>query len=218
LILFIVRFAWAAVAVAVVALAMPVFAADGIEEVLRETHWDESSAELLVQFGKRATRLPQPLDFGDSYADVVLRDQTLGGVPMVVFFQMDKVTHGLKRIQLERPRHGVNPPAFRAIAAALHSEYGKPDQTCIIPVLPAAGYQAAAEEKWVHDGTVVSAIFRDTTLQAFEGCLFGPATGWCGLHGQLLVRVGPPDGGADPCSLARHYDRPVAAAPSGTPP
>jgi hypothetical protein len=203
-ILFIVRLAWVAVAVAVVPLATPAFAANGIEEVLRETHWDESSAEL-----------PRALDYGDSYADVVLRDQTLGGVPIVVFFQMDKVTRGLKRIQLERPRHGVNPPAFRAIAAALHAEYGKPDQTCIIPVLPAAGYQAAAEEKWVHDGTVVSAIFRDTTLQAFEGCLFGPATGWCGLHGQLLVRVGPPDGGADPCSLARHYDRPAAAAPSG---
>jgi uncharacterized protein YaiI (UPF0178 family) len=44
---------------------------------------------------------------------------------------MDKVTHGLKRIQLERPRHGVNPPAFRAIAAALHAEFGKPDQTWI---------------------------------------------------------------------------------------
>ena len=136
---------------------------------------------------------------------------------MVVFFQMDKMTHGLKRIQLERPRHGVNPPAFRAIAAALHDEFGKPDQTCIIPVLPGAGYQAAAEERWVHYGAAVSAIFRDTTLQAFEGCLFGPATGWCGLHGQLLVRIGPPDGGADPCALARHYGLPIAAAPSGTP-
>jgi hypothetical protein len=212
----IVRFAWVAVAVAVVALATPAFAADGIEEVLRETHWGESSDELFHQFGTHAIRLPRALDFGDSYADVVLRGKTLGAVPMVVFFQMDKVTHGLKRIQLERPRHGVNPPAFRAIAAALHAEYGKPDQTCIIPVLPGAGYQAAAEERWVHDGTAISAIFRDTTLQAFEGCLFGPATGWCGLQGQLLVRIGPPDGGADPCSLARHHGRPVAAAPWGT--
>lgn len=211
----IVRFARVAVAVAVVALATSAFAADGIEEVLRETHWGESSDELARQFGTHAIRLPRALDFGDSYADVVLRGQTLGVVPMVVFFQMDKVTRGLKRIQLERPRHGVNPPAFRAIAAALHAEYGKPDQTCIIPVLPGAGYQAAAEERWVHDGTVVSAIFRDTTLQAFEGCLFGPATGWCGLHGQLLVRIGPPDGSADPCPVSRHYDRPVAAAPSG---
>ena len=210
----IVRFARVAVAVAVVALATSAFAADGIEEVLRETHWGESSDELFRQFGTHAIRLPRALDFGDSYADVVLRGQTLGVVPMVVFFQMDKVTRGLKRIQLERPRHGVNPPAFRAIAAALHAEYGKPDQTCIIPVLPGAGYQAAAEERWVHDGTVVSAIFRDTTLQAFEGCLFGPATGWCGLHGQLLVRIGPPDGSADPCPLSRHYDRPVATAPS----
>jgi hypothetical protein len=28
---------------------------------------------------------------------------------------------------------------------------------------------------------IITAIFRDTTLQAFEGWLFGPATGWCGL-------------------------------------
>ena len=212
----IVRFAWVAVAVAVVALATPAFATDGIEEILRETHWGESSEELFRQFGAHAIRLRRALDFGDSYADVVLRGQTLGAVPVVVFFQMDKVTHGLKRIQLERPRHGVNPPAFRAIAAALHAEFGKPDQTCIIPVLPGAGYQAAAEERWVRDGTAVSAIFRDTTLQAFEGCLFGPAAGWCGLQGQLLVRIGPPDGGADPCSLARRHDRPIVAAPPGT--
>jgi hypothetical protein len=177
------------------------FAADGMEQLLHETHWGESSGELLDVFGA-ARRLPRALDFGDSYADIVLSWQTLGGMPMVVFFQMDKATHGLKRIQLERPRHGVNPPAFRAIAAALHADYGQPDQTCVIPVLPASGYQAAAEERWARDGAVISAIFRDTTLQAFEGCLFGPATGWCGLHGQLLVRIDPPDGSADPCSLA----------------
>ena len=97
------RFAWVAVAVAVVALATPAFALGGIEKVLRQTHWGESSDELFRQFGTNAIRLPRALDFGDSYADVVLRGQSLGTVPMVVFFQMDKVTHGLKRIQLERP-------------------------------------------------------------------------------------------------------------------
>jgi hypothetical protein len=178
-----------------------------MEKLLQQSHWGESSDQLLRQFGTNATRLRPPFDFGDSYTDVVLTDESLGGVPMVVFFQMNKATHGLKRIQLERPRHGVNPPAFRAILAALHAGYGKPDQTCVIPVLPASGYQAAAEEKWIHDGAVITAIFRDTTLQAFEGCLFGPATGWCGLQGQLLVRIGPPDGGADPCSLDLHYSR-----------
>jgi hypothetical protein len=201
---------------AVLAVSVPVelsFAGDGMEELLHETHWGGSSGELLDVFGDEARRLRRSLDFGDSYADIILPRQTLGGVPMVVFFQMDKVTRGLKRIQLERPRHGVNPPAFRAIAAALYADYGKPDQTCVIPVLPASGYQAAAEERWARDGAVISAIFRDTTLQAFEGCLFGPATGWCGLHGQLLVRIGPPDGSAGPCSVPVSH-RPRAAETS----
>jgi hypothetical protein len=212
------RFLRIATALAVLGMARPSFASDGIEELLQGTHWGESSDELLRQFGTDARQLRPTLDFGDSYADVILHGQTVGGVRMVVFFQMDKATHGLKRVQLETPRHAVNPPAFRAIAAALHAHYGTPDQTCAVPVLPAGGYQAAVEESWVHDGTVISAIFRDTTLQAFEGCLFGPANGWCGLRGQLLVRIGPPGGPADPCPLALRHGLPVAAAPFGAPP
>jgi hypothetical protein len=180
----------------------------GLPDLLTQVHWGETSQQLLQHFGAAATRLPKSLDFGDSYADVVLEKETLGGVPVVTFFQMDKATHGLKRVQLERPPHGVNPPVFRAISAALNAAYGPPDEICEVPVRPSGGYQAAAEEKWLRDGAVVSAIFRDTTLQAFEGCLFGPANGWCGLHGQLLVRIGPPDGGPDPCSLA-HHSHPV---------
>ena len=133
---------------AILGSVRPSYATNGIEELLLETHWGETSAELLHQFGDEARWLPHALDFGDSYTDVALT-RPLGGVPMVVFFQMDKATRGLKRIQLERPRHGVNPPSFRAIAAALHTDYGRPDQTCVIPVLPASGYQAAAEERWV---------------------------------------------------------------------
>jgi hypothetical protein len=193
-------------AFAVVVFTRPVLAEIGIEEIWRQTHWGESSNALLLQFGADATRLYRDLDFGDSYVDVVLPSRTIGGVPMVVFFQMDKVTHGLKRIQLERPRHGVNPPAFRAILSALQTEFGNPDQLCAIPVRPASGYQAAAEALWLRNDGVVSAIFRDTTLQAFEGCLFGPATGSCGLTGQLLVRIGLPSGDGDPCSLERRRD------------
>jgi hypothetical protein len=197
------RFLRLAVWIAVVTLAGSALAASGIEEIWHKTHWGQSSEILLQQFGDAATRLPKALDFGDSYADVVLPSQVVGGVPMVVFFQMDKATHGLKRIQLERPRHGVNPPAFRAILAALETDFGRSDQMCVIPARPAGGYQAVAEELWLRDGAVVSAIFRDTTLQAFDGCLFGPATGSCGLTGQLLVRIGPPGGDGDPCSLER---------------
>jgi hypothetical protein len=195
------RFLRLAIALAAAAYAAPAFAETGIGAIWHRTHWGEFSDELLQQFGAEATRLPRALDFGDSYVDVVLPGQVVGGVPMVVFFQMDKATHSLKRIQLERPRHGVNPPAFRAILAALRSDFGTPDQMCVVPARPAGGYQAASEELWLRRGAVVSAIFRDTTLEAFEGCLFGPANGTCGLTGQLLVRIGPPGGDGDPCSL-----------------
>jgi hypothetical protein len=181
-------------------LAWGAFAADGVEALLHEVRWGESSDQLAHQFGAAAMRLQQPLDFGDSYADVVLRGDTLGGVPVVVFFQMDKMTHGLKRVQLEPMGHEINPPAFRAIAGALHAAYGAPVQTCFTPPVPAAGYQASVEEQWRHDDATITGIFRDTTLQAFEGCLYGPASGWCGLHGQILVRFAPPAGPAAGCA------------------
>jgi hypothetical protein len=193
-----------AVGLATATFTGPLLAGAGVEELWRQTHWGESSEALRRQFGSDASTLPRALDFGDSYVDVVLPSQMVGAVPMVVFFQMDKVTHGLKRIQLERPRHGVNPPALRAVLATLQTDFGSPDRVCAVPVLPASGYQAAAEALWLRDDAVVSAIFRDTTLQAFAGCLFGPATGSCGLTGQLLVRIGPPSGDGDPCSLERH--------------
>jgi hypothetical protein len=181
-----------------------VSAAEALPELLGQVHWGESSQDLLQQFPGAVTWLPRSLNFGDSYVDVVLDGETIGGVPVVTFFQMDNETHGLKRIQLERPRHGVNPPALRAISAALSSAYGRPDKVCIVPARPIGGYQAAAQEVWIRGTDVITAIYRDTTLQAFEGCLFGVASGYCGLVGQLLVRINPADGIAqpDPCSLA----------------
>jgi hypothetical protein len=189
------------IAFAAAALLLPrlLLAADGLETLLRATHWGESSDAMLRQFGSAAQRLPQPLDFGDSYAAIVLKGNALGGVPMAVFFQMDKATHGLKRVQLQPLGHRLGPAAFRAIAAALHNEFGRPQATCVTPPLPQAGYQAAVAERWVQGDSVVTAIFRDTTLQAFEGCLYGPASGWCGLHGQLLVRIAPPEEIHAPC-------------------
>jgi len=92
--------------------------AQDIAAAWQGAQWGESSRALLAHFGARATVLPRPLDFGDSYAEIVLRNVTLGGVPLIAYFQMDKRTGGLKRIQFERPRHGVNPPVFRAILGA----------------------------------------------------------------------------------------------------
>jgi hypothetical protein len=173
-------------------LASPVFVAEDFLPTLQDIHWGESSSSLLSQFGAQATRLPQPFDFGGSYVDVVVRGVTLSRVPARCFFQMDKATHGLKRVQLEPLGHQINPPTCRAMAATLGSQLGPPDQICVAAPVPAAGFQAAVEEQWQHGDATVSAFFRDTTLQAFEGCLFGPASGWCGLHGQILVRIAPP--------------------------
>jgi hypothetical protein len=193
-------FLWIAVAAAGLLLVLPVSAMDGIEALLNEVHWGESSQGLARQFRAEAVPLPRPLDFGDSYAEVVLNDKTLGGVPVAVFFQTDKATNGLKRIQLQPLAHERSPRAFRAIAAALDRQFGRPDQICVTPPVPAAGYQTAVEEKWRHDNEIISAIFRDTTLQAFEGCLYGPASGWCGLHGQILVRIAPSAHAAAGCT------------------
>ena len=76
-----------AAALTVLMSARSSFAGDGIEQLLQETHWGESSGELRSQFGDAAKGLPNAPDFGDSYVDTVLTHQTLGGVPMVVFLQ-----------------------------------------------------------------------------------------------------------------------------------
>jgi hypothetical protein len=185
----------------------PAAHATGIADTWEGTQWGEPSSALLAHFGARATVLSLPIDFGDSYAQIVLRGVVVGGVPLVGFLQMDKTTGGLRRIQLERQRHGVNPPAFRAVLGALEADYGAPDSMCGRAPGPADGYQAAAERVWLRDGRVIRAIFRDTTIEAFEGCLAGDSTmaGPCGLTGQLLVRISPPeaDGANCPAPPAR---------------
>ncbi len=164
--------------------------------------WGETSRALLGAAGARATVLPWPIDFGDAYADIVLRDAALGGVGMIAFFQMDKATGGLKRVQFERPRHAVNPPSYRAVVAALDAAYGPPSATCAMAAVPANGYQAAVERVWLRDGLTVRAIFRDTTIEAFEGCLWWWITPPCGLTGQMLVRFAPSKDEKPACPLA----------------
>lgn len=172
--------------------------AQGIAETWAGIRWGESSAELARHFGARATVLPRPVDFGDSYADVVLRDQNIGGFALTVFFQMDKASGGLKRVQIERRRHGVTPPALRAVLAALEEAYGPPDLLCGTPARAASGYQAAAERLWRRDGGVIRAVFRDNTIDALDVCLGGPGIA-CSLGGQLLIRITPADTDALRC-------------------
>jgi len=178
--------------------AAPPAGAAGIADSWQGTYWGEPSAALLAHFGARATILPRPIDFGDSYAQIILRDVVADDFRLIAFFQMDKATHHLKRIQIERQRHGVNPPAFRAVLGALADAYGPPDAICDITPGPASGYQAATEQAWLRDGIAIRAIFRDTTIEALEGCITGHPTP-CGLTGQLLIRISPPGADAVGC-------------------
>jgi len=162
--------------------------AEGLDDAWAGTHWGESPEAVQRHFGGRGYALPSPFDFGDSYTPLVVRDVLIGGFPMIAYYQFDKATHGLKRIQLELPRNRVNAGAFRGIFLALDADAGKPDVFC--GTLPGAttAYQGAAEYVWTRDDAVIRAIFRDTTLEAFGGC-YSPA---CGLTAQLLVRISPP--------------------------
>ena len=183
--------------------------ADGVADIWQGADWGDSSAALLARFAGHATALARPIDFGDSYADVVLRDVPVGGVQLIAYFQMDKATHRLKRIQLERPRHGVNPVAFRAVLGAIEAAYGSPDLMCGTGPGPASGYQTAAERIWRRNGLVIRTIFRSTTIEAFEGCPDGDLTaGPCGLTAQLLARISPPGEDAGFCPATAALDRP----------
>jgi hypothetical protein len=182
--------------------------ADGVADIWQGADWGDSSAALLARFAGHATALARPIDFGDSYADVVLRDVPVGGVQLIAYFQMDKATHRLKRIQLARPRHGVNPVAFRAVLGAIEAAYGSPDLMCGTGPGPASGYQTAAERIWRRNGLVIRTIFRSTTIKAFEGCPDGDLTaGPCGLTAQLLARISPPGEDAGFCPATAALDR-----------
>jgi hypothetical protein len=170
--------------------------ADGLDDATAGTQWGESPEALQRHLGASGFALPQPIDFGDSYAPLVRRGVSIGGLPMIAYYQFGKTMHALKRIQLERPRHMVNAGAFRGVFLALDADYGAPDVLCGTLPGPTTAYQGTAEYVWKRDGAVIRAIFRDTTLEAFAGC-HSPA---CGLTAQLLVRVSPPaeDRGACP--------------------
>lgn len=188
-------------------------AEESLDEAWAGLSWGQPAIAVLKQLGARATVLPRPIDFGDSYAPLVVRNFPVGGVALIAYYQMDKASQGLKRIQFERPRHGATPAAFQGVLDGLEARYGPPDLMCGIRPEPWNGYQAAAERIWSRGGVVIRVIFRDTTLEALNGCLIA---GSCGLTAQLLLRISPPalDNGTCP-SPAWSFPGRAPAQPRG---
>jgi hypothetical protein len=168
-------------------------AAEPLETPWREIVWGASSDEIARHFGTRARRLATPIDFGDSYVDVVLRVVKVGDYTLIAFFQMDKRTRRLKRVQLERQRHGIAPRVVASVLEALQEAYGPPDRVCDAPPNSANAFQRTGDRVWLRDGDEIRLVFRDTTFDPGEGCAFGGGAilGACGLPGQILVRVTP---------------------------
>jgi hypothetical protein len=177
-------------AFALAALATGNAAASALGPVLDGIEWGEPSDALARHFGSRALKLARPIEFGDAYVDVALRDQMLGGYPFTVYFQMDKETRRLKRIMFERQRHGANPMVFRAVLAALQGDYGPPNADCAHPATRRNGYQAAGERVWQAGGDAIYAVFNDGTLEAEEGCTLSVNVP-CGVTGHLYVQIVP---------------------------
>lgn len=181
--------------VVLVALAVPMPAA-AASTGWHDTRWGESTNDLGRQFGAAATRLGRPIDFGDSYADLVLKNYEIGGYGFVVFFQMDKHSHRLKRIQIERGRHGAVPEVAKATFDSLVASYGPPTVACSILAHTIAA-QDLTEAVWQRDGTTVRALFRDASLNTLDPYLaravgdFVTGSTAAGLPQQLLIRIAP---------------------------
>lgn len=158
--------------------------------VLDGIRWGETSDALARHFGRHALRLVPPIEFGDSYVDVALRDQVIAGFPFAVYYQMDQASGRLKRIMLERQRHGANPKVFHALVAAFTRDYGPPARSCALPASGETGYQATVERLWRPDGMTIRIVFRDTTLEAAEGCVAAGSSA-CGLTGHLYAQIVP---------------------------
>ena len=173
-------------------------AASSVSSILDGIEWGENSAALAHAFAGRAIKLTRPIEFGDSYVDVALRGEMLGGYVFTVYFQMDKATHLLKRVMYERQRHGANPVVYRAVVAALQGDYGAPAIDCTHRALAHTAYPASGNRVWQAHGVAIHAVFNDGTLEAAEGCTFS-AIGPCGLTGHLYVMIAPHPADAPLC-------------------
>jgi len=189
------------------ALVLP-GAAEAAATGWHDTAWGESTDGLGRQFGAAATRLDRPIDFGDSYADLVLKNYEIGGYGFIVFFQMDKRSHGLKRIQIERGRHGAVPQVAKAAFDALVADYGQPSVACSAEARTIAD-QSLVEEVWQRDDTTVRALFREASLNTLDPYLARAVgdfvTGYtaAGLSQQLLIRIAPAGTEPDDCHMKK---------------
>ena len=108
------------------------------------------------------TRLPAPFEFSGARA-TRSTEAAVGGVAMLVLFQMANGSGRLQQILLET-RRKATPAAHRQVAEAMREALGPPDATCIHT--KTQGEPSLVEQVWRFPTTVVHASLLDFTTAA----------------------------------------------------
>jgi hypothetical protein len=153
------------------------------------TTWGMTTTEIAAAYGDRAMRLTSPIVFGDSYVDIVLRNQVFAGYPFRVYFQMDPATHRLAHVLLERRRQDATRAIFAQVGTVLREQLGAESATCGSPA--DRGKPTTIDHIWRRPDETVVASYLDF---AAEILLYSndPAR-------RILIRYSPAGHGGDAC-------------------
>jgi hypothetical protein len=178
------RIAAALLALLSAALPSPVVAS-GWDRV----DWGMTSNDIAVLYGARAQRLGSPIVFGDSYSDIVLRDQPFAAYPFRVYFQMDKTSGRLAHVLLERRRQYATRFIFDRVVETLRHDLGPESERCGGPA--DRGKPTTIDLLWRRNEKTVVVTFLDFAAGILEYSN-DPAR-------RILSRYSPP-GGAETCT------------------
>jgi hypothetical protein len=167
------------------ALPWPV-AASGWDRV----DWGMTSNDIAAIYGARAQRLASPIVFGDSYSDVVLRDQPFAGYPFRVYFQMDKTSGRLAHVLLERRRQYATRFIFDRVAETLRHDLGPESESC--RGAADRGKPTTIDLLWRRNEETIVLSFLDFAAEILEYSN-DPAR-------RILIRYSPAGGGAEACA------------------
>jgi hypothetical protein len=176
-----------AVLLALFSVALPSpLAASGWDRV----DWGMTSNDIAAIYGPRAQRLASPIVFGDSYSDIVLRDQSFADYPFRVYFQMDKTSGRLAHVLLERRRQYATRSVFDRVVETLRHDLGPESERC--GGAADRGKPTSIDLRWRRNEETVVLSFLDFAAEVLE---YGndPAR-------RILIRYSPAGDGGKACT------------------
>lgn len=102
-----------------------------------EIPFGADEATILAKLGSQVEKLPEPDIFYYAYANYVMPEYVIGGVPMKVSFQMNNETHLLDQVLLSKSTNDVPLGKFTAefntLSSFFTAKYGTPSLTTETP-------------------------------------------------------------------------------------